>query len=168
MAGLAAMHEVGIAHLDVKPSNAILRAGSADPVLVDFGLARRKVRPGCATLCYGAPEIWEATPGTARDLPAAASDVYAFGCFAYELLTGKTLFDGVSDVAIISQHITHDGAPAGVQRLARVPGLELLRAFLTPCLRKNPHERATIRQLRERFPAVREVLTNRPWPIAVD
>src|SRR6185295_8096897 len=62
-AGLAIMHAVGIGHLDVKPGNVILRqtdpgAGSKlinidalapAPVLVDFGLAGRKVRPGCAS-----------------------------------------------------------------------------------------------------------------------
>ena len=168
MAGLEAMHEAGIAHLDVKPSNAILREGTGDPVLVDFGLAGRKVRPGCATLCYGAPEIWEATPGTANGLPPAAADVYAFACCAYELLTGKTLFDGTSDVAIISQHITHDGMPPQIQRIGQIQGLNLLAAFLTPCLRYDPTKRATIRQLRERFPALRELLVNHPWPVRID
>ena len=59
-AGLAVMHRAGIAHLDVKPANVVLRAGSAGPipVLVDFGLAGRRIRPGCGSPHYGAPEVW--------------------------------------------------------------------------------------------------------------
>ena len=71
-AGLQRMHTLGIGHLDVKPANVILRAVDVPPdsaaihlsavtlpsVLVDFGLAGRKVRPGCASPFYGAPEVW--------------------------------------------------------------------------------------------------------------
>jgi len=38
LAGLEAMHGVGVAHLDLKPTNVVMRRGE-DPVLVDFGLA---------------------------------------------------------------------------------------------------------------------------------
>ena len=56
LAGLEAMHSVNVGHLDLKPSNVILRDGTT-PVLVDFGLAGRNIRPGCATGSYGAPEV---------------------------------------------------------------------------------------------------------------
>ena len=56
LAGLEVMHRHTIGHLDVKPSNVILREGKT-PTLVDFGLAGRHLRPGCAT-GYGAPEVW--------------------------------------------------------------------------------------------------------------
>ncbi|HEX2676076.1 MAG TPA: protein kinase, partial [Polyangiales bacterium] len=95
--GLSAMHATGIAHLDVKPSNVILRnfwGGQLTPVLVDFGLSGRRMRPGCGTANYASPEIWGAVE---CDDPRPA-DVYAFGCLAFELLTGKTLFDAPSDV----------------------------------------------------------------------
>ena len=49
-----------------------VRDGS--PVLVDFGLAGRHLRPGCGTANYGAPEIW-GTGDRSRAIPA---DVYAF------------------------------------------------------------------------------------------
>ena len=59
LSGLQAMHAVGVGHLDLKPSNAVLRGGE-EAVLVDFGLSGKHIRPGCATGPYGAPEVWGA------------------------------------------------------------------------------------------------------------
>jgi hypothetical protein len=167
LAGLEAMHAAGIAHLDVKPSNAIIRDDNGQAVLVDFGLAGRNVRPGCATLVYGAPEIWETAPGATAPGPATAADVYAFGCFAYEVMTGRTLFDGTSDVTIISAHVTHDGLPPAVNQMAQHPTLQPLAMFLHQCLRYSPHNRATISQLRQEFQRLRETFASQPWPLVV-
>jgi hypothetical protein len=168
LAGLEAMHAAGISHLDVKPSNAILRDRDGLPVLVDFGLSGRKTRPGCATLCYGAPEIWETHPNAALNGLAWAADVYAFGCFAYEVLTGRTLFEGTSDVAIISAHISHDGLPPGIDRMAQTPGLQPLAMFLYQSLRYAPAQRAPIAQLRREFVKIAPLLARREWPISCD
>jgi serine/threonine protein kinase len=168
LAGLEAMHGASIAHLDVKPSNAILREGSADPVLVDFGLAGRHIRPGCATLCYGAPEIWETPAGSVANGQAWAADVYAFGCMAYEVLTGRTLFDGNSDVAIISAHVTHDGLPPPVHRMSQNPTLQPLSMFLYQCLRNNPNHRANTTELRRELGKMRPTLERRSWPLHLD
>ena len=167
LAGLEAMHAAGIAHLDVKPSNAILRKDE-QPVLVDFGLAGHNVRPGCATLCYGAPEIWETAPGALAPGPASAADVYAFGCFAYEVMTSRTLFDGASDVAIISAHITHDGLPSTINRMAQTPSLQPFATFLYHCLRYDPAERAHVGKLRREFAKLRPALEKHPWPLNVE
>ncbi len=164
LAGLEVMHAVGLAHLDVKPSNVILRENTGDPVLVDFGLSGRKLRPGCATLCYGAPEIWDAAPSTFASAPPTAADVYAFGACAYELLTGKTLFDGPSDTAIIAQHLTHDGLPPAIAALG--PEFAHLRAFIAASLRQDARARASVPELRAALPALRAELRRRPWPIA--
>src|SRR5262249_20366392 len=85
LAGMEAMHGVGVGHLDLKPSNVVLRKDE-QAVLVDFGLSGRHIRPGCATGPYGAPEVWGAVPDDWEPLPMA-SDVYAFGCVAFEVLT---------------------------------------------------------------------------------
>ncbi len=165
MGGLEAMHDVGIAHLDVKPSNAIIRDPDSDAVLVDFGLAGRNVRPGCATLIYGAPEIWETAPGTQSGGPATAADVYAFGCFAYELMTGRMLFEGNSDTAIISAHITHDGLPPLVNQMAQSALLQPFAMFLYQCLRYSPNNRAPIGRLRKEFQHLRKAYAAREWPL---
>ena len=167
LGGLEAMHASGIAHLDVKPSNVIIRDTNGAAVLVDFGLAGRNVRPGCATLIYGAPEIWETAPGTQAPGPATAADVYAFGCFAYEVMTGRPLFDGTSDVTIISAHITHDGLPPGINQMAQSPTLQPFAMFLYQCLRYSPHNRASMSQLRQEFQRLRETVANRSWPLEV-
>ena len=167
LAALEAMHQTGISHLDVKPSNVILRESSGSAVLVDFGLAGRNIRPGCATLCYGAPEVWETAPGTPAPGPAAAADVYAFGCLAYEMLLARTLFDGNSDMAIITAHITHDGLPPGVSELAQSSQLQPLASFLHQTLRYTPRNRTSIPELRRDLRKLRPLLDQQPWPLSV-
>ena len=78
LAGLEAMHAANIGHLDVKPSNVILRDGKT-PVLVDFGLSGRALRPGCGTIEYTAPEVLGVVPQGVSP-SAVAADIYAFGC----------------------------------------------------------------------------------------
>src|SRR6185503_14008085 len=89
LAGLEAMHSAGLGHLDIKPSNVLLRKGEQG-VLVDFGLSGRKIRTGCGTGPYGAPEVWGLA---AEGSTPQKVDVYSFGCLAFEMLTGKILFD---------------------------------------------------------------------------
>jgi serine/threonine protein kinase len=158
------MHGVGIGHLDLKPSNIVLR-GDTDPIIVDFGLAGRQLRPGCGTACYCAPEIWGVLPEGAKCTPLTA-DVYAFGCVAYEVLTGKTLFDGPSAPVVVSAHITHDGLPAPIAKMAQHPPFGHLAALISHCLRKNPQDRPNVTTLRGALRNVGARLQNHPWPLA--
>ena len=165
LAGLAAMHSVGVGHLDIKPSNVILRAGT-QPVLVDFGLAGRHLRPGCGTSCYGAPEVWGIFPRGVKPTPMAA-DVYSFGCFAYEVLTGETLFDAENEMALITAHLMHDGVPPPIQRLADRPGTAAIAAVLRKCLRKSPVDRASVAAIRAEMKKVGAGIAGRSWPVPV-
>ncbi len=170
-AGLDAMHQVGVAHLDVKPSNiivcnadAITGVGSPPkPVLVDFGLAGRHLRPGCGTANYGSPEIWGAGD-TSQAIPA---DVYAFGCLIFEAYTGKTLFDGDAEAAMITQHVTHDGDPEPVRALLARPETEELGALVARCLRREPNDRITIRQARQFLANFKLGIENKHWPVRI-
>ena len=163
LAGLAAMHGAGVGHLDVKPSNVIVRGG-VQPVLVDFGLAGRKLRPGCGTSSYGAPEVWGIVPEGVTPTPMAA-DVYGFGCLAYEVLTGETLFDAPNEVALISAHLTHDGAPPGVKKLADRPATAGVAAVLRRCLRMDPRARGSAAEIREELKKAAPALAGRSWPL---
>lgn len=166
-AGLEIMHRAGIGHLDLKPSNVILRETNDNvlqPVLVDFGLAGRKVRPGCGTGEYGAPEIWGAFGADYVSSPAA-SDVYALGCLVFEMLTGATLFQAPNEVAQITAHISHDGEPDGVAKLRKGEQGEAIADVLVQMLRHRPEERLAIGPARKKLSAALKKLDDRAWPL---
>jgi eukaryotic-like serine/threonine-protein kinase len=172
-AGLQGMHRVEIGHLDVKPSNVIMRpvANNANggtelmrPVLVDFGLAGRNLRPGCATGPYGAPEIWGLVPPDYTPRPMDA-DVYAYACLAYETLTGDTLFDGPSELAVIQAHLNHDGFPDKLKALCAKKGMQTLGELIGNGLRRHPGERISVQEMREGFHELRQSLSKLEWPL---
>ncbi len=162
LAGLEAMHSVGIGHLDIKPSNVVLRK-SEEGVLVDFGLAGRKIRTGCGTGPYGSPEVWGVVPDGVTPAPPAA-DIYAFGCMAFEMLTGSVLFDAPNEVTQITMHVSHDGNPMPMQALVAHPELGPLAEVLVPTLRRDPTQRPTAEQLRREIRAVAGMVTDAVWP----
>lgn len=169
--GLLAMHEVGVGHLDLKPSNVILNdpdgPGPAmeTPVLVDFGLAGRKIRPGCATANYGAPEVWGLIPKGHTPTPMGA-DVYAYGCLAYEVLTGKELFDGPNEMAILSTHLQHDADLPALDAFTAQKELAPVGAVLRSALRQDPRKRATMAQIHEALAGSLQRLEGARWPLA--
>jgi serine/threonine-protein kinase len=137
-AGLAAAHERGIVHRDVKPGNVMLTDHGAK--LVDFGISASigeiDVGPDGELLCtptYLAPERLETGP------VRAACDVYALGLLLYQSLTGELPWewDGMTQLLTAHQH----GVPAS---LDRVPGLPPGVADLYQrCLAKLPADRPT-------------------------
>jgi serine/threonine protein kinase len=170
-AGLGAMHKLGIAHLDLKPSNIILREPTDPnykhvdaPVLVDFGLAGRHLRPGCGTASYGAPEVWgHDESGRGK---ATSADVYAFGCLAYELLTGNTLFsEGQNDIATITAHLQHDGLPEAIGRLTTDPRTAGVAELVRRSIRRNPEQRVGMGELQGALQRLRPTLQSLDWPI---
>ncbi len=100
---LAYAHRQGIVHRDIKPENILLSEGTA--VVTDFGIAKavqaaRKDAPGAAitqpgdfvgTPMYMSPEQAAADPATDQ-----RADIYAWGVVAYELISGKHPFAGMT------------------------------------------------------------------------
>jgi len=162
---LETMHQVGVGHLDVKPSNVILREGST-AVLVDFGLSGRHVRPGCGTLEYCSPEILGAGPKDHSPTPLAA-DMYSFACTAYELLTTQLLFDADDEMTLMALQVGHDGWPTGLTRLAHTPGLRELAVIFAACLRHDPRHRPSATQARRALRDLAPSIAKVAWPIAV-
>jgi beta-lactam-binding protein with PASTA domain/serine/threonine protein kinase len=119
LAGLAAAHEAGVAHRDVKPENVLLATTGAVKV-ADFGLARSvagavQTKGGMiiGTAAYLAPE--QVSGGTSD----ARTDVYAAGIMLFELLTGTQPHIGESPLAVAYKHVNEVvPAPSGI-----LPGL---------------------------------------------
>ncbi|MFJ7751261.1 PASTA domain-containing protein [Arthrobacter sp. NPDC097144] len=107
--GLAAAHDAGLVHRDVKPENVLL-ADNGSIKIADFGLARAvstSTNTGTlvGTVAYLAPELVTGSGGDKR------SDVYSAGIMLYEMLTGKQPFTGTAPIQIAFQHV-HSTVPA--------------------------------------------------------
>lgn len=163
LAGLEAMHSVEVGHLDIKASNVILRHGNA-PVLVDFGLSGRALRPGCGTIEYTSPEVLGVAPPGAKSSPMAA-DIYSFGCLMFEMITGEVLFDGPDEMALVSRHVSHDGWFGPLITMSEVPGLDRLANLTGMCLRHDGRNRPSASKLRSELTAALLPLTDIEWPL---
>ena len=134
--GLDHAHRNGVVHRDVKPANlVVVTVDGHDTVkIVDLGIAERiDAQPDLlsGTPEYIAPEQAEFRPVDVR------SDIYALGCCAYELLTGKRLVDGRSAFAKINVHI--EGVKPEWPRERRIP--YVLRRLVERCLARQPQDR---------------------------
>jgi len=165
LAGLEAMHAADVGHLDLKPSNVILRDGET-PVLVDFGLSGRQMRPGCGTLEFCAPEVIGVVPQGYVPGPKPA-DIYAFACLAYEMLAAETLFLAEGEMAVLTMHVQHDGWPERVARLGRDPALADLGKIFASCLRRDPRHRPNVTQVRAALSRLAPKYAALPWPLAL-
>jgi hypothetical protein len=160
LAALEAMHGAGVGHLDIKPSNVILRDGQT-PVLVDFGLSGRQLRPGCGTLEYCAPEVL----GLVESKTPQPADMYAFACTAFEALTFELLFDAEDETSIMAAHIGHDGWPDKLARLAHLADSAEVARLLAACLRRDPKNRPTAAQARRALRELTPKLSKVTFPL---
>jgi serine/threonine protein kinase len=145
---LQAAHQRGIIHRDLKPSNIMINL-RGEPVVLDFGLARR-LSPGGANLTHfgqplGTPAYMspEQVAGAVGKM-GPACDIYALGVILYQLLTCRLPFEG-SVAEVLTQIVTQSPAPPSKHR----PGLDArLEAVCLKALSKQPSDRqASMRDL---------------------
>ncbi|HEX7123323.1 MAG TPA: protein kinase [Gemmatimonadaceae bacterium] len=142
---LAFAHARGVVHRDIKPDNVLLSEGSA--TVTDFGIAKAisaaRTGDGAPTLTMAGTSI--GTPAYMAPEQAAGdpnidhrSDLYAFGCMAYEVLTGRPPFTGSSPAKLLGAHLGEK--PADIRTL-RADTPEPLAALVMQCLEKDPEAR---------------------------
>jgi tRNA A-37 threonylcarbamoyl transferase component Bud32 len=171
-------HEHGVVHRDVKPANLLLdREGTVH--VADFGVATAagldsltQTGTVLGTAGYLAPEQAEGKQTT------AASDRYALGVVAFELLTGSRPFEGESITAEAAAHV-YAPVPSASERAPDVP--PSTDPVFRRALAKDPGERYSscgelVRALRAAYDAggraaapsaatpLRAVPPRRPWP----
>jgi serine/threonine-protein kinase len=140
--GLQAVHDRKLVHRDVKPRNIVIEESTGRPVLIDFGLARRRSvsSPKLSTVA-GTP--WYMAPEAATDLAGtvttARADLYALACTAFELFTGRPVFEHADAIAVLRAHI--DLTPPAVSSL--VPELAPLDPVIGRAMAKSPNDRYT-------------------------
>ena len=94
------------------------------------------------------------------------ADVYAFGCLAFEALTGRVLFDGDNEVAQIALHVGHDGMPPPLAVLRARAELAPLVELLAGTLRRDPRNRPSARRVRADLKRVAPAIASLAWPLA--
>ncbi len=141
-------HSQGLVHRDIKPANIYLgKVGMRHDFVkvLDFGLVKSVDRentehslatavgrtPG--TPAYMAPEmaLGENVDGRA--------DIYALGCVAYFLLTGRLVFESENTFQMVAKHMRNQPVPPSVRANVDVP--RALENIVLQCLAKKPDER---------------------------
>ena len=141
-------HRHGVVHRDLKPGNVMLTKSGAK--LLDFGLAKlmpkhsksdpematvtKATREGAiiGTLQYMAPEQLEGKEADAR------TDIFAFGSVLYEMVTGRTAFEGDSQASLIAAILEHEPPAMSTLQAMTPPALDHV---VRTCVAKDPDER---------------------------
>lgn len=129
--GLAAIHQAGIVHRDVKPDNVLM--GPDGPRLIDFGIARlpdgtmTSTGELVGTPLYMAPEVFEG------ERASAAADVFAWGAVVAYAARGRHVFEGGEMAAVMRRIVTDE------PDLTFIP--DSIRPVVAAALAKRPTDR---------------------------
>jgi hypothetical protein len=162
---LDAAHSSGVIHRDLKPANIMIDAHQ-EPILMDFGLARRTnnddSRLTQSGLVMGSPAYMspEQVEGDIEKI-GPACDIYSLGIIFYELLTGAVPFRG-SIASVMGQIITvAPRRPSALKPNVEPP----LEAICLKMIAKRPEDR--FGSMRDVAAALEAYLSGRPTGVAV-
>lgn len=180
LSALAAAHLCGVIHRDLKPSNLFVvrqPGGSKFVKLLDFGLAKRAVKPGARVdqtsilFVTGTPEYM--APEQARAEPVGPeTDLYAIGVIAFEMLTGQVPFEGATAIDVLTRALSNP-APRPSAMVATVPESvdEVILRLLEKDRAKRPHSAEAVRlelsRIGRALQAASTVVRDRPTPGAL-
>jgi len=140
LSALAAAHDLGIVHRDMKPEN-ILISKEGRVKIADFGLARGELIGSTMTaessvvlgsVSYLSPEQVQ------RGVADSRSDVYAVGIVAFEMLTGEKPFTGDSPIQIAYMHVNQE-IPSLRSKRKEIP--EALDTLISKATDRDPDKR---------------------------
>jgi len=112
--GLKYIHDLEICHRDIKMANLLLNLNDGRLKIADFGSNKKllqsgEMTPDQVTLWYRAPEILLGSRNYGKEV-----DLWSAGCVFAELITGKPLFDGHSEIEQIDKIFNLLGSPTGL------------------------------------------------------
>lgn len=130
-------HKLGIIHRDIKPSN-ILIDGDDRVTLTDFGLLLRPATDSTFGTAFGTPRYISPEQAIASNKVTPQSDIYSLAVIFFEILTGKTPFNGETPMEIAIAHI-HEPPPSVVALNPTIPPAVEVELF--KALDKQPENR---------------------------
>jgi serine/threonine-protein kinase len=139
---LAAAHARGIVHRDIKPDNVMLTGRHA--MVTDFGVAKAlheatgRQKLTTAGVALGTPSYMAPEQAAGETNLDARVDIYAVGCLAYEMLTGRPPFTGPTVQAILAAHMTEEPQSLRQRRASVSPALDQV---VLKCLAKHSADR---------------------------
>jgi len=138
---LSHAHERGVVHRDIKPENILCSRDQA--IVADFGIARAVEVAGAERLtgtgiAIGTPAYMSPEQAVGDANVDGRSDVYALGCVVYEMVAGRTPFEGATAQALLAKHAV-DTAP-GLRTIDPDIPLYVERA-VSRALAKDPAQR---------------------------
>jgi serine/threonine-protein kinase len=136
-------HRQGVVHRDIKPENILLSDGHA--LVADFGIAHALPAPDATVpdrltetgMVVGTPRYMSPEQATASSAVGPASDVYALGCVAYEMLAGEPPFTGPTAQAILAKRLTQPAPSLATVRDVPAP----VEQAITRALARDPVDR---------------------------
>ena len=158
--GVEAIHATSTVHRDLKPSN-LLIDGSFRVAVGDLGVARVLDSATSGNFIVGSAMYMAPESALGEDeAPEMASrrDIYALGCIAYELLTGRPPFTGQTDMNVLSQHVLQEPVAPSTLRPGLPSGYDdvVLKALAKDPLKRYPTVEAFRRALTAEHSGARE------------